>query len=233
MHHLIPPTVHQWSIIRAGTGVAQSWNFLSSPSCRKAGAAARGREVSSPPRSWTLEGRTNLLLSWKHPASPRWSALLPSLFQPSSWSCRAQGTTFLLVIAAKPQLDRHSEDFQGSITTAALELFFRGEAGDCSQNWAHTQAVPQLTSVAQSIWISFLQIRGETRQIRGLLWFNKSPSGCLALAFGRVETALVAKIKAFSETGFLNGEKHVFLQGMGYSVKWEKLLRGKNQRQEY
>lgn len=128
MHHLIPPAVHQWSIIRAGTGVAQSWFFLCSPSCRKTGAAVRGREVSSPPRSWTLEGRTNLLLSWKHPASPRWSALLPSLFQPSSWSCRAQGTTFLLVIAAKPELDRHSEDFQGSITTSCLEAVFLGRS---------------------------------------------------------------------------------------------------------
>lgn len=53
------------------------------------------REVSSPPRSWTLEGRTNLLLSWKHArgcsASPRWSTLTASLFQRNFWVLRSPG----------------------------------------------------------------------------------------------------------------------------------------------
>lgn len=149
-----------------------------------------GREVSIPPWSWTLEGRTNLLLSWR-PARGCWAS--PSFPPFSSWTPPSeksqnfqensffQETTFLLVITAKHQLHKHSEDFQGSIT--ASELFFWGEAGDCSQNWAFTQAVPQHTSVVQSIWISFLLNKGRKQPNLGSSLFNKSPLECLPLVF--------------------------------------------------
>lgn len=75
----------------------------------------------------------------------------------------------------------------------------------------------------QSIWISFLLNKGRAQAKFGVFPGFRSPLGGLTLAVCRVETALVAKIKGFSETGFLNGAKHV---RMGYSVKCAKLSGG-------
>lgn len=89
----IPSAPYQWSTIRAGPGVAQSWNFPSSPSCRKAGAALHGEGGEQSSMELDPRGQKELLLSWKPTrgcsASPRWSGLNPSLLQLSSCSCRA------------------------------------------------------------------------------------------------------------------------------------------------
>lgn len=160
MHHLIPSAVLQRSIIRAGTGVARSWNFLSSPSCRKAGAAVRGEGGELDPRGQNelaaeLETRPRLLSipSAERPPSLPFPAEILSPAEP-----RAPHSCWWLQLSTDwtdtVRISREASQ------PAALELFFRGEAGDCSQNWAHTQAVPQPTSVAQSTWISFLLNKG-------------------------------------------------------------------------